>query len=278
MLEKIKFINHINEAMDWGRNGIFANYNDLRSYSWDYSKENNKISYFSKGIVKRSVPIVISCASEAEGIAVKNRLFEICEKDVLAMKHGRLVIGDYYLKCFITGSSKSDYLVHKGYVKLKLTVVTDYPQWIKETTTSFRSGASSAADDVTKRNLDFNVDFPYDYASELRGKTLNNTGFAGANFRLILCGPCAEPTVYIAGHRYRVNGVVEAGEYLTIDSVQKTIVLTKQNGETVNCFNHRDRDSYIFEKIPVGSNSVSWDGSFGFDVVLIEERSEPKWT
>lgn len=278
MLEKVKFINHINESMDWGGNGIFVNYNDLRSYSWGYSKENDKISCFSNGIVKKSVPIVIACASETEGIVIKNRLFELCEKDVLAVKHGRLVIGDYYLKCFITGSSKSDYLIHKGYVKLKLTVVTDYPRWIKETTTSFRSSASSAVGEGSKRNLDFNADFPYDYASELHGKTLNNTGFAGTNFRMIIYGACVDPTVYIAGHRYRVDGVVEAGEYLTIDSIQKTVMLTKQNGETVNYFNYRDRDSYIFEKIPAGNHSVSWDGRFGFDMVLIEERSEPKWT
>ena len=90
MLEKVKFINHMNEAMDWGSNGIYVNQNDLRNYSWDYAKENNKISAFSQSIVKKSVPIVIACQSEEEGIAIKNRLFEICEKDVLATQHGRL--------------------------------------------------------------------------------------------------------------------------------------------------------------------------------------------
>lgn len=278
MLEKIKFINHMNETMDWGSNGIFVKYNDLHNYSWEYKKENNKISYFSQSIVKKSVPIVIACHSEEEGVQIKNRLLEICEKDVLAMQHGKLVIGDYYLKCFVSGSSKSDYLYHKGYLKITLTIVTDYPQWIKESTVTFRSSADSTAVEGTKRNLDFNVDFAYDYASELLGKTLNNTGFVGTNFRLIIYGAVTNPIVFIAGHRYQVNYVVEINEYLTIDSVQKTITLTKRNGEVVNCFNHRDRDSYIFEKIPSGNNAVNWNGEFGFDVILVEERSEPKWT
>lgn len=163
-------------------------------------------------------------------------------------------------------------------MKATLTVVTDYPQWIKESTVTFRSSADSIATDGEKRNLDFNVDFAYDYASELLGKTLNNTGFVGTNFRLVIYGAVTNPTIFIAGHRYQVNYVVEANEYLTIDSVQKTITLTKRNGEVVNCFNFRDRDSYIFEKIPSGNNSVNWNGEFGFDVILVEERSEPKWT
>lgn len=278
MLEKVKFINHINESMDWGSNGIYVNHSDLRNYAWDYTKENNKISYFSQGIVKKSVPIVIACQSETEGIAIKNRLLEICEKDVLAMQHGKLVIGDYYLKCFISGSSKTDYLYHKGYLKVTLTVVTDQPQWIRESTTTFRSSADAPPETGGKRNLDFNVDFAYDYASELLGKTLNNGGFVGTNFRLIIYGAVTNPIIFIAGHRYQVDYIVEANEYLTIDSIEKTITLTKRTGEVVNCFNYRDRDSYIFEKIPPGNNTVNWSGDFGFDVILVEERSEPKWT
>lgn len=278
MLEKVKFINHMNEAMDWGSNGIFVNQNDLRNYSWGYDKENNKISGFSQSIVKKSVQIIIACQSEDEGVTIKNKLFEICEKDVLATQHGRLIIGDYYLKCFVSGSSKTGYLYHKGYLKVTLTVVTDYPQWTKESTVTFRSSEGISPQEGEKRNLDFNVDFAYDYASGLCSKMLNNTGFVGTNFRLIIYGACINPTIYIGGHRYQVNHIVEANEYLTVDSVEKTITLTKRNGEVVNCFNYRDRDSYIFEKIPSGNNAVSWKGDFDFDVVLIEERSEPKWT
>ena len=75
-----------------------------------------------------------------------------------------------------------------------------------------------------------------------------------------------------------IKAEVSSGEYLVIDSSEKTIMLVKGSGEKVNCFNKRSRDSYVFEKIPVGANTVSWEGEFGFDVTLLEERSEPKWT
>ena len=71
---------------------------------------------------------------------------------------------------------------------------------------------------------------------------------------------------------------MNSGEYLTIDSATKKIFLTAVDGTTANKFNNRNRDSYIFEKIQPGGNVVAWDGTFGFDVILLEERSEPKWT
>ena len=40
----------------------------------------------------------------------------------------------------------------------------------------------------------------------------------------------------------------------------------------------RNKDSYIFEKIQPGTNYVIIDGDFGVDIILMEERSEPKWT
>lgn len=282
MFEQIKFMNHINEVMEWGKNGTFVNYNDLHDYSWDFTSDNNKISSFKMGIVKKTIPIIICCDSEEQGVLMKNRLMEYAEKDVLALQHGKIIIGDYYLKCYITGSKKGKYLESKGYMTATLTVTTDYPQWVKESTVSFRTDGSVVTDTPqeisAKRNFDFNYDFPYDYTSGMRNKTLNNTGFVGTNFKLIIFGAAVNPAVHIAGHTYKVNCEVQAGEHLTIDSLSKTVILTRVDGTEVNEFNHRNRASYIFKEIPSGNNAVTWDGDFGFDVVLLEERSEPKWT
>ncbi|MFA9375597.1 MAG: hypothetical protein ACERKZ_02470 [Lachnotalea sp.] len=279
MLEKIKFINHINESIEWGTNGIYVNYNDLRDYSWDFTSDNNKISSFSKGIVTKTIPITIMCSSESEGLAIKNRLFEITEKDVLAMQHGKIIIGEHYLKCFITGSKKSDYLINKRFLKTSLTLKTDYPQWVKETTTSFRTTEGiSVQEPQGKRNFDYNFDFSFDYTSEMKNKTLNNTGFVETNFKLIIYGACINPAIHISGHTYQVKCEVSDNEYLTINSLTQKIILTRYDGTEVNCFNYRNRNSYIFKPIPSGNNIVTWNYDFGFDVVLLEERSEPKWT
>lgn len=272
MLERLIYRNHMNEEICSGQDGIFVNSNDLHDFIWNYASKNNRISGFKRGIVTKTVPVVIQCNTEIDGVRIKNKLFECAEKDVLTMQYGRIIIGDYYLQCYITASKKSDYLIGKGYMKASLTVVTDLPFWIKETTTTFGYGQGTEGN-----NLDFNNDFPYDYTSNLLGKSLNNTDFIDSNFRMVIYGLCENPTVTIAGHEYNVITNIAANEYLTIDSVEKTIVLTHADGSKENCFNLRNRESYIFEKIPPGVSYVS-SGHFKFDVTLLEERSEPKWT
>ena len=274
MIEKLIYRNHMNEEISFGQGGIFVNSNDLHDYAWNYTSKNDRISAFKTGIVKKAIPVVIMCKSEEEGIKIRNKLFEIAEKDVLTMQYGHIIIGDYHLKCYVTGSKKSKYLVNKMYMVTSLTVVTDRPSWIKETTTTFGYGQGSEG-----TNLDFNNDFPMDYTSNLLGKSLNNTGFIPSEFIMKIYGPCENPSVTIAGHEYQVNVSIESNEYLTIDSIEKTIVLTNKDGTKQNCFNLRNRESYIFEKIPSGLSGVSTSsGHFKFDVTLLEERSEPKWT
>ena len=271
MIEQIKYINHINEVVEFGKDGIFANENALRDFIWKVTSKNDKITSFKKGVVAKTIPVIITCYDKKEALAKMDRLFEIMEKDVLANKHGKFIIGDYYLKCFVTSNKKNDYL--NNYLKFTLTISTDYPSWVKETKIIFNESSGS-----TSEWLDYDYDYEYDYASEFNNVIVNNPGFVASDFKMIIYGFVANPTLYIDGHEYKVNVTVSTGEYLTIDSQQKTIVLTKYNGEQVNCFNKRSRDSYVFEKIKPGSNVVTCEGSMKADIILIEERSEPRWT
>lgn len=275
MLDMLRYENHLGEVISFGENGIFANESDLRNFLWSFTSKNNRISNFHRGIKEKKLNVIIACGSEAEGIAKRNTLFEFCEKDVLAKQHGKIIIGDYYMKCFIVGSEKANYLFRKGYMELKLSIVTDFPAWVKESTVMFRRASSPS--EIGGKNFDFPFDYAFDYASGNASRALINEDFAPTNFRMYIFGACANPQIYIAGHTYNVNAEIAAGEYIVIDSVAKTVELIRNNGEKVNCFNHRNRDSYLFEKIPPGANDISWDGDFGFDITLLEERSEPKW-
>ena len=98
-----------------------------------------------------------------------------------------------------------------------------------------------------------------------------------SNFIITIFGNVQSPTLYIGDHEYTVNVNVDTGEHLTIDSIEKTITLVKSNGEQVNCFNNRNKDSYVFKKIPVGTSQITSTGQIYFSITLLEERSEPKW-
>lgn len=271
MLEQFKYVNHLREVVEFGKGGIYANYNDLRDYQWSFSKVNSKISRFNKEIVSKKLPVIIQAPTEAEALTIKNRLFEVIEKDVLSGKYGMIVIGGYYYRCYITASKKSEYLISKRHLRVDLTVSSDCPVWVKETEVNFNTATASDG------GLNFPHDYAFDFTNLMNAQNVNNTSFAGCNFRMVIYGACMNPTIIIGGNTYQVNCTVESGQYLTIDCAAKKVYLTKANGETVNQFNNRNKSYYIFEPIQPGINAVSWTGDLKFDVILLDERGEPKW-
>ena len=274
MLEKLQYVNHENETFDFGKNGVYVQSDDLHDYSWNVTKKNDRISSIAYTTTTKKLVAVIKCSTETEGIATRNKLLEITEKDVLTLQYGKIVIGNYYMKCYVTASAKSNYLINKQYMVATLTITTDVPYWIKETVFNF----TKQDDESTGNGLDYPFDYPFDYHSSIANKAIKNTGFIPTNFRMMINGACINPAVYVGGHLYQVNATVEEGQYLTIDSVNKTVILTANDGTETNLFNSRNKESYVFEKIPAGQNAVSWTGNFNFSIVLLEERSEPKWT
>lgn len=274
MLEQLKYKNHLGEVFEFGKDGIFVDKGTLRDYQWTVKKKGNRIGALTTAVNNRTLPVVIFCKSEEEGIAARNRLHEVVEKDVLAMQYGKIIIGDFYFRCYVTKSQKKNYLNSKRVMQVTLTLTTDQPQWVRENKFSFLFGQGER---VEGQNLDHPYDFPCDYAFVPGENKVYNPSIAGAEFQMVIYGACDCPTVYIGNHAYTVNCTVGENEYLTIDSQTKKIYITHNNGETTNVFRHRDRVSYIFEKIPAGNTTVSWTGDFGVDITLFEERSEPKW-
>lgn len=274
MLEQLKYKNHQNEVFAFGKDGIFVNTNDLHDYEWKVTKKGNRISALSRQVSTRKLPIIILCEDEAKGIEARNKLLEVVEKDVMAMQHGQIIIGDYYFKCFVTKSAKKDYLTTKRHITIDLTLTSDYPYWVKESLVPFGIASGGGGDSL---GLDYPYDYKFDYFVSVSNTTLFNSGFVGTNFKLIIYGACSNPSVSINDHVYQVDCEVGTSEYLTIDSTTKKVFLTKNDGTVVNMFNNRNKTSYIFEKIAPGASAVSWGGDFVFDVILMEERSEPKW-
>lgn len=274
MLDCFKYVNHVGEVLEFGKDGLFANYNDLRDYSWNYDANKNRIENFKKGVVNKTIPVVIVAKTEEEGLLKKNQLFEIFEKDVIAEQAGKIIIGDYYLQCYVYASQKSEYLLDKRLLTTTINIVADTGNWIKETRHDFIYSQST---DETGRGYEYG--YEYDYAQG-SGNTnrLKNEHFAPCHFIMKISGYASTPSITIGDHIYRVHETIQNNEILTIDSKAKTITLTKNNGVQVNLFSKRDKESYIFEKIPSGDLNVYWNSEFNFEVALYEERGEPKWT
>jgi len=279
MLENFIFENHLGQRFEGLANGVYLNSNDLRDYSWSYDTINSRISRFYQATTNRSLPLTVICKTDEEAVKVKNRLMEIAEVDIEAMLPGKIIIGDYYTNGYITASKKSNYMIKKRYCKIVLTVTSENPCWYRKKLYSLFSNGKMGSDDIgTNTAKDYPWEYPWDYAAPPTANRIVCESVRDNAFTMKIYGEATNPAVTIGGHLYAVNGTVKAGESLLIDSLTKTITLTKATGEKENWFDLRNRSSYIFEPVPPGEHLVVKNGTFGVDLTVIEKRSEPKWT
>ena len=275
MLENFIFENHLGQRFEGLANGVYLNSNDLRDYQWSYDTVNSRISRFYRKATNRKLPLTVICKTDDEAVMVKNRLMEVAEADIEAMLPGKIIVGDYYTKGYITASVKSRYAINKRFCRIDLTLTSEDPAWYKEETYSFFFDGKTLTPNA---ETDYPWEYKRDYAIPLSAKRIACNSVGDNAFRIKIYGKITNPAVTIAGHLYSVNGTVYAGETLLIDSLTKTITLTKATGEKENWFDKRNRSSYIFEPIPPGQHIVDKNGAFGVDLTVIEKRSEPKWT
>ncbi len=276
MLEKFIFENHLGQVFNGLENDVYLNYNDLRDYAWEHETLNNRISRFYQSITTRKLPLVVMCQDVKKAIEIKNKLCDMAEVDIHANLPGKIYVGEYYMVGYITASTKAEYLIDKRYCRIDLTLTVESPQWMREHTYAFIADLDGSIG--SEHGTDYPYDYQYDYALSLIGRKINCNSIGGSEFKLLVYGPAVDPSVIIGNHAYTVKGSLLAGETLLIDSVEKTITLTTATGSRANWYNRRDRANYIFEPIPDGVNTVSWNGDYGFDLTVIEKRSEPRWT
>lgn len=274
MLDKFIYENHLGQRFDGLANGVYLNHSDLRDYSWSYDTINNRISRFFRDITDRTIPLVVYGKTGEETIAAKHRLYELAEVDIVAKIPGKIFVGDYYTTGYITGSAKSNYLIRRKYSRIDLTFTSEDPAWYLERSYSFFPGTESGF----VGGFDYPFDYPYDYALSMNGRKIVCDSVGSSEFRLRIYGEATDPAVVINGHTYKINGTISKGESLLIDSLTKTITLTTASGKKVNWFDKRGREEYIFEPLPAGQSTVTWSDAFGFDLTVVEKRSEPKWT
>lgn len=278
MLENFIFENHLGQRFEGLANGVYLNSNDLRDYHWSYDTVNSRISRFYRNTTDRKLPLTVICKTDAEALKVKNRLMEIAEVDIEAMLPGKIIVGDYYTKGYITASVKRNYAIKKRFCRIELTLTSEDPVWYREETYSFfYNGKSVTPGGSSVTGTDYPWEYKWDYSPPPSVNRIVCNSVRDNAFIMKIYGEITNPTVTIGGHMYSVNGTVKAGETLQIDSLTKTITLTKATGEKENWFDLRNRESYIFEPIPPGQHLVVKNGIFGVDLTVIEKRSEPKW-
>ena len=258
---------------------------DLLNWSYSYSTKSLTTMDVTSDykIPAKEIPVQIAVICDftipleqrkEEWEAAVDYLCEVLSADVIDNKNGRLYTDTgFYMECKIIGSEKSDWKMGLPIMFNTMKILSDHPFWISETTYNFYSYDTV----LSSNNKNYPGRYAYRYANGLSNAYIQNPHFSDANFDLIIYGPVVNPQVTIGEIPYLVNIVLEAGEYLKIDSRAGTVTKVMANGEIVNAFHNRQKGRQFFKKIPPGRHSVSWPGTFAWDIIIYEERSEPKW-
>lgn len=274
----IFYENHTGERIDLNSENIILQYQEFFNYSWDAATRNRKIKGFKRDSATLPVTVAVTAETEDEYLQIIEEFYRITEKDILAVAPGKLYINEYYLRCYISGDIKQDAFKGILFQIKNLTLVTDYPFWIKETTYQYLpENPISGGDSILTEGVMF-PEFQFDFFRAKGDEILYNPSFADSNFILAIYGFVENPQIAIAGHPYRVETTIYEGERLVIDSLTHTVQKIGRLGEITNLYNARDKHYSVFKKIPPGMNTFQWSGGFGVDITLFDERSEPKWS
>lgn len=268
----VYYVNHLNERIDLDSDNIILQYQELFNYSWDAVLRNDKIRGFQRKSATIPLKVAVIADDEKTYYEILEKIYITLEKDILSGIAGKLYVGGYYLKCFISGDRKADAFTGAPFQIKNLTLVTDLPRW--HNTHEFHFAIQGV---LTTDNKKYTYQYPYRYANGMNNTYIINPHFTDSNFKLILYGPVVNPQISIGGNTYLVNIVLEANERLEIDSSLGTVIKVMSTGEQVSAFHNRQKKRNFFKKIPPGRQSVVWPGNFAFDLILYEERSEPKW-
>lgn len=275
MKTQIKYIASSGNVYDLTTSDILhrtANY-----YDWSWKADGAKrqygqrVSRFSRDSATYEADLIFH-GEPAELRRTIQALHNDFENDMRRMTPGRLVWGDYYIDAYINGSAVEN-ISFWSWISNKIQIIAPYPFWIKE-----EKVVLTIASETTGGYLDYPYDYNYDYTAPEIGKKVVPSDFPfTSEFRMIIYGLAVNPRIVINGYPYILYATIPSGAYVIVDSKQRTIMLYKRNGQNMNIFDFRNKSDSIFEKIPAGNLDIVWDATFGVDLTIFREKSEPEF-
>lgn len=246
--------------------------------------------------------VSIMTSTEAAFYDAIDSMRSVFDVDLAENKPGRFLWGQSYLTAYVTGRAPEDFDPDMYASDYKITAHLTRGLWTTENTNVFLPVTAPApaylvdvdgfylldADGYYLTVADTSAQpgisaldgfsyphrYPYKYAPKIKMTAENGAPGASA-FIMRIYGPASLPTVTINGNTYGVRQELLKNDILTINSAERTVTLVRANGQTEDVFRHRGEK--LFQPLPAGQLFVERSGEFGVDLIIIEERGEPKW-
>lgn len=248
--------------------------NAVRANNWDYKVGYRDLSYAARKARKETVTVAMRDLAAADALRLA------ADADLTSMKPGTLDFDGWEQRCYIAGVEAK--AVSGDAASVKLEVVLLDGVWRKKDVYEFRSGTGSGTVGVG-HGYDYGYAYGYPYSEET-SREIEVASIVASPFRIIIYGPAVRPSVAVGGNRYQVRTDVPDGGYLLIDSIGGAVTKVAKNGYKTNALPDAvlgggvGSGSYIFEDIPAGTSTVSYDGSFGWDLEVYREDGAVPWT
>lgn len=252
MLDKLIHVNSAGETLKIG-DGIFLNYSNLRDF----------------GEQQKTLPFIICDKPET-----RDKFFEHFEKDVLSENDGYFEINEYRCYGVITKIKNTNYLIDDIYIK-KDVVFNTKTNWIKQISKTFNFDEDDVLNETNQKKYTYKYPFVYNSVKGI-GSLVNNAHFK-TDCIVNFYGPCVNPFVKISNHIYQINITLLNNEYVSINTKERTVSKVDVVGNKTNAFVYRSLTSSPFEKIASGTSIVAWDPIYSVEIIIVEERGEPKW-
>lgn len=254
------------------KDGVVHKKLPYRSWSWKVRgtelEQGMRISGFTRSAAQYKSDLLLYGTKEDQEDLV-DRLHDDFEGDMRRKQAGRIVVNGHYIECFVN-SVNARY--KDGCTTDTIQIYAPYPYWIQEQSISL-----PASDTASIGFLDYPYDYPYDYTAPVMGHRIIKSDFPfESKFRMVIYGQAVNPRIVVNGYPYVLYATVPAGAYVVIDSRQKSVMLYNANGTQTDLFNFRNKSQSIFQDIPKGDLEIAWDSSYGVDLTIFRERSEPK--
>ncbi len=240
----------------------------LRSRSWSRTLAHRSLANLSRRA--REVAVRVSASPEAADAA--RRIFET---DMATNSPGTISFNGWTQRALVPESATD--VLRPARVELSLTIALLDGVWRREHVAHFMP-LDLPLD--TGGGNGYDHGYPYAYGIVTTPKSLTQPGYLPASCKLVIFGPVASPSIVIGGNVYAYNGDVPSGSHLTIDGIAKDAYLTSRHGAVTSAMpdlvlgTGEGCGEYAFERVMPGINSLSWNGSFGFDAYLYEEDGE----
>lgn len=245
----------------------------VRADSWDYQAGYRDLSYAARRARKESITVAMLDLVAADALRLA------ADADLSSMTPGTLDFDGWSQRCYIAGIEAK--AVTGGAAVVELEAVLLDGVWRKRDAYEFRPGAGSGTVGVG-HGYAYGYTYGYPYSEET-SREIEVDSIVASPFRIIVYGPAVRPSVTVGGNRYQVSTDVPDGGYLLIDSIEGTVTKVAKNGYKTNALPDAvlgggvGSGSYIFEDIPAGTSTVSYDGSFGWDLEVYREDGAVPW-